>query len=46
MKKTLLLLITLLSTVFYQSYAQTDSLRVYVTEALDIMRARSVKKQS
>ncbi|MCC9139033.1 S41 family peptidase [Pontibacter silvestris] len=44
MKKSLLLLITLLSTVFYQSYAQTDSLRIYVTEALDIMRARSVNK--
>lgn len=44
MKKSLLLLITLLSTAFYQSYAQTDSLRIYVTEALDIMRARSVNK--
>lgn len=44
MKKPLLLLITLLSTAFYQSFAQTDSLRTYVTEALDIMRARSVNK--
>lgn len=44
MKKSLLLLIALLSTAFYQSYAQTDSLRAYVTEALDIMKARSINK--
>jgi carboxyl-terminal processing protease len=44
MRKPTLLLFTLLFTVFSQSYAQSDSLRVYVMEALDIMKARSVNK--
>lgn len=46
MKKPLLLLITLFSTTFCHSYAQTDSVRAYVTEALDIMKARSVNKNN
>lgn len=44
MKKSLLLLATLLFSVYYQVHAQTDSLRNYVTEALDIMKMRSVNK--
>lgn len=44
MKKSLLLLFTLISIVYSQSFAQTDSLKTYVTEALDIMKVRSVNK--
>lgn len=44
MKRSLLLFFTLISTSYFPCFAQTDSLRTYVTEALDIMKARSVNK--
>ncbi|MBD1396864.1 S41 family peptidase [Pontibacter sp. JH31] len=44
MKTPLLLLFTLISTSFFQAYSQADSPKTYVTEALDIMKARSVNK--
>ncbi|MFD2515230.1 S41 family peptidase [Pontibacter locisalis] len=43
MKRPLLLLL-LIFTTHSQIFAQADSLRTYVTEALDIMKARSVNK--
>ena len=43
MRKPLLILFALISTSFFQVFAQADP-KTYVTEALDIMKARSVNK--
>lgn len=45
-KPLLLLLLFLIFTTHSQIFAQGDSLRTYVTEALDIMKARSVNKKN
>lgn len=45
MKKPLLLLLFLIFTTHSQVFAQADSIRTYVNQALDIMRTRSVNKK-
>lgn len=44
MKKSLVLLLLLIFNTNSQIFAQADSLRIYVTQALDIMKDRSVNK--
>ncbi|WP_205504006.1 S41 family peptidase [Rufibacter psychrotolerans] len=45
MKKPLLVIAALFFSHLSESYAQTDSLKAYVTEALNLMKERSVNKK-